>query len=68
MSPFIDHVRNLFGFVDPTVIHHYNGPGAGEFIHLVQEAMDKPFEKLRVVRALDYIQSDDPVKGQCWED
>jgi len=54
--------------MDPTIIHYYDRPGTRELVHLVQEAVDKLFEMFRVVRALDDIQSDDPIEGQRRED
>lgn len=35
-SPFVDHVDDVSGFVNPTVIDHDNRLGSGEHVHLVQ--------------------------------
>ena len=62
-SLFINHIHDIFGLVDPTIIHHDDRPGARELIHLVQKATDKPFEIFRVIGALNNIQGDNPVKS-----
>ena len=66
--PFINHVRDSFTFVDPTIIQNYHRSGARELIHLVQETTDKCFEPFCIVRAFNDIQGNNTIKRQCWED
>lgn len=67
LLPFIDHICDILRFVDLAIIHHDDGTGPGELIHLVQEAENESFEPLCIVGTFNDIQRDDPVEGQCWE-
>jgi len=62
MLPFIDHVYDISGFVNPTIIYHDNRRWPREHVHLVQQAIDEPFEPLRIIRTLDYVQGNNPVE------
>jgi len=62
--PFIDHVYDISGFMNPTIIYYDNRCGSREYVHLVQQALDKPFESFCIVRTLDDVQSNNPVKRQ----
>ena len=67
LLPFVNCIHDIFGFVDPAIIHYNDRTGAWKRVHLVQEAMDE-FVKLHcIVGAFNDIQSDDSIKSQRWE-
>ena len=52
---FINHVCDVFGLVDPTVVHHDDRTVPRELVHLVQEAANESFESLHIVGTFDSI-------------
>ena len=66
--PFINHLYDVSGLVDLTIVHNYDGIWTRKHIHLIEEATDEFFEPCCGIGSFYNIQGDDSIKSQCRED
>ena len=63
LSPFINHLAYVSGFVDSAIVQHDDRFWTRKDVHLIQETRDEVHEAFFVVRALDDVQGNDPIKS-----